>query len=251
MAPGRRGTRGWAGPRAFLDLPPDALGPAHPGRGRPAEARRRLLARLLPANPRRRRLPERRRLRGLLPDTGSVPPPQRVAGRPRRVRRARRRLSAARHGGRGPDRPARHLRRRAGGAPGLDRGGRAGPAAPPLGLSGDVGHLRPGPLQLRAHDRGEPRDHGALPGGRPLRQPLGRIRHVLLRALPERLPRRHRPGPPAGRRTRATRRGATTGSGGRSGSSPCGGSGTPRSARSTPTPASFPTPAAAPPARST
>ena len=72
-----------------------------------------------------------------------------------------------------------------------------GRPAPPLGLAGDVGHLRPGPLQLRVHDRGEAGDHGPLPGGRHLHQPLGRVRHVLLRALPGRLPRRHRPRPPA------------------------------------------------------
>ena len=78
--------------------------------------------------------------------------------------------------------------------------GEDGRAPPPLGLAGDVGHLRPGPLQLRVHDRGAAGDHGPLPGGRHLRQPLGRVRHVLLRALPGRLPRRHRSRPPAGRR---------------------------------------------------
>ena len=58
--------------------------------------------------------------------------------------------------------------------PGLDRGRRRRPAAPPLGLAGDVGHLRPRALQLRVHDRGQARDHAPLPGRRHLHQPLGR-----------------------------------------------------------------------------
>src|SRR5262249_14991125 len=72
--------------------------------------------------------------------------------------------------------------------PGLDRGGRGRQAAPALGLAGDVGHLRTRPLQLRVHDRREEGDHVALPGGRHLHQPVGRLRNVLLRALPEELP---------------------------------------------------------------
>ena len=35
--------------------------------------------------------------------------------------------------------------------------------APALGLARDVGHLRPGSVQLRLHDRGSPGDHDALP----------------------------------------------------------------------------------------
>ena len=61
----------------------------------PGQRRPRLLARLLPPHPRRRRLPQRRRLRRLLPDRGPLPPPQRVARRPRPVRRAGRRLPQA------------------------------------------------------------------------------------------------------------------------------------------------------------
>ncbi len=75
------------------------------------------------------------------------------------------------------------------GAPGLDRGGGRWAEAAALGLAGDVGHLRAGPVQLRVHDRGDEGDHVALPGGRHLHQPLGRLGHVLLRALPAQLPR--------------------------------------------------------------
>ena len=67
------------------------------------------------------RLPQRRRLRRLLPDRGPAPPPQPLARRPRPVRRAGRGLPRARHGRPRADRPARHLRRRPRGAPRLDR----------------------------------------------------------------------------------------------------------------------------------
>ena len=126
-----------------------------------------------------------------------------------------------------------------------------GQAAPALGLAGDVGDLRARSLQLRVHDRGEEGDHVALPGGRHLHQPLGRLRDVLLRALPEELPRRRRGTSCPARTTRRIRRGALTSSGVSNGSSTCGVSGTPRSARSIPTPASSRTPAAARPVRST
>ena len=86
---------------------------------------------------------------------------------------------------------------------------------------------------------------------RHLHQPLGRLRDVLLRALPGELPGRDRPraapdGRPAGPGAAGVHR-----SGSRSGSSSSGGSGTRRSARSTPTRASSRTPGAARPARST
>ena len=197
------------------------------------------------------RLPQRRRLRRLLSDRGPAPPSQPLAGRPRPVRRAGRRLPQARHGRPRADRPARDLRRRPRGASRLDRRRRRGPAAPALGLARDVGHLRPRAVQLRVHDRGPPGDHDALQGRRHLHQPLGRLRHVLLRALPGELPGRDRAraaadGRPAGPGAAGVHR-----SGSRSASSSSGGSGTRRSARSTPTRASSRTPGAARPARST
>ena len=199
-----------------------------------------------------RRLPERRRLRRLLPDRGAVPPPQRVARRPRRVRRAGRRLPRARHGRHRPHRSARDLRRRAGGAPRLDRGGRGRQAAPPLGLAGDVGHLRPRALQLRVHDRGEARDHGPLPRWTASSSTAGTGRARATASTAGRnfraatgleLPRTDGPARPGAARLHAVAAAAALRA--------CGSSGTARSARSTPTPASSPTPAAAPPARST
>ena len=159
----------------------------------------RLLARLLRAHAFRRRLPERRRVRRLLPDHGALPPPQRLARRARRPRRADRRLPEAGHGGGRAHRPARDVRRRAGRASRLDRGGRRRKAPTALGLARDVGHLRARPLQLRVHDRGEAGDRVPLPGRRHLRQPLDGLRHVLLPALPDDLPRRHRHGAAAAR----------------------------------------------------
>ena len=82
-----------------------------PGKFDPA-----VLARLLPAHTLRRRLPQRGRLRGVLPDEGPLPSSQRVARRAGRVRRTGRRLPEARHGRHRPHRSARDLRRRAGGA---------------------------------------------------------------------------------------------------------------------------------------
>jgi len=58
------------------------------------------------------------------------------------------------------------------------------PAAAPLGLARDVGHLRARAVQFRLHDRREEGDHVELPPGRDLHQPLGRLGHVLLPALP-------------------------------------------------------------------
>ena len=102
----------------------------------------------------------------------------------RRVRRDARRLPQARHE---RDR-ARGSARRASGrlrrSSGLDRRGSQRQASPPLGDAGVVGDLRAGSLQLRVHDRRDPRDHDALQGGRHLREPLERVGHVFLRALP-------------------------------------------------------------------
>ena len=109
----------------------------------------------------------------------------------------------------------------------------------------------PGALQLRVHDRGAPGDHVALQGGRHLHQPLGRLRHVLLRALPGELPGRDRPRPAAHRRPAGPGPARLHPLAAASACSSSGGSGTPRSARSTPTRASSRTPAAARPARST
>ncbi len=63
--------------------PAHALGAAHAGGGRSGQVRCQVLAGLLPADPCRRGLPERGRLRGLLSDQGPVPPPQRLAGQTR------------------------------------------------------------------------------------------------------------------------------------------------------------------------
>ena len=253
VAPGRRGIRGWAGARAFLDLSPDALGAAHAGRGRPAKFDVGFWLDYFRAHPRRRGLPERRRLRGLLPDTGSVPPPQRVAGRPRRVRRARRRLRRAGHGAwwRGPTRTPPTTT--SGGAPGLDRGGRRRAAAASLGLPGDVGHVRAGPVQLRVHDRGDAARSCRATGSTASSSTAGTASGM---CYCEHC-RSGTSARPAAWTCRGARRPAGPGaarlhrSGGRSGCSRCGGCGTrgpqgqPRRA------ASSPTPAAAPPARST
>ena len=190
----------------------------------------------------RRGVPQRGRVRRLLPDEGPVPSPQRVARRPRLVRRTGRRLPQARHGRHRAHRSACHLRRRrTKRIPDWIAVDARRQAAPPLGLSGDVGDLRPRPVQLRVHDRGD-----AGRSSRPtsvdgdLHQPLGRLRDVLLRALPEELPRRLRPRAAAHQRSRRTRRAAPTSSGTRSGSSISGGCGTRRCARSTPTRAFIP-----------
>ena len=107
---------------------------------------------------------------------------------------------------------------------GLDRGAaRSGRPRRHWASPDDVGHrcgLRtPVPSVSTFIDRGAAGDHGPLPGGRHLVQPLGRVRRVLLRALPGRLPRRRPVTTSRGARGPAGRRGsATLGSGGRSGS---------------------------------
>ena len=108
-----------------------------------------------------------------------------------------------------------------------------------------------GPVQLRVHDRGAPRDRDALQGRRHLHQPLGRLRACATASTAGRTS-GPRPGTTCrARTTRRTRRGGRTSSGSRSGSSSSGGSGTARSGRSIPTRASSRTPAAARRARST
>ena len=141
-----------------------------------------------------------------------LPPPQPVPGRPRPVRRAGRGLprSSAWSCSRGPTR-TRPTTTSDEAHPDWIAVDAAGPAAPALGLARDVGHLRPGAVQLRIHDRGSPGDHDALPRRRDLHQPLGRLRHVLLRALPDELPGRDRPraardGRPAGPRASGVHR---------------------------------------------
>ncbi len=95
--------------------------------------------------------------------------------------------------------------------------------------AGVVGDLRAGPVQLRVHDGGDERDRAHVQGRRHLQQSLGRLRHVLLRALPDELqaaspaldlPRTQRP---AG--SRAAR---STSCGSSSGCSNSGGCGMPR-----------------------
>ena len=99
------------------------------------------------------------------------------------------RLPEARHGRGGPNRPARDLRRCVPRPSGLDRRGCRGAQAPALGDAGHVGDLRAGALQFRVHDRGDEGDRGRFSGGgRRLQQSVGRLRHVLLRALRQEFP---------------------------------------------------------------
>ena len=129
----RRGRTGAGRParrRTGLGRPPDALGAADAGRGRPGPVRPAVLARLLPPHPQRRRVPQRRRLRRLLPHEGPAPPPQPLPRRPRPVRRAGQGLPEARHGRARADRPARRptttsARRTPTGSPSTPRGSRA------------------------------------------------------------------------------------------------------------------------------
>ena len=73
-----------------------------------------------------------------------------------------------------------------------------GQQAPALGNAGHVGDLRARTLQLRVHDRGHQGDRLHLSrGGRHLQQSLGRLGHVLLRALRPKLPGLLRHGPAA------------------------------------------------------
>ena len=135
----------------------------------------------------RRRLPQRGRLRRFLSHRGSLSPSQRVARRPRCFRRTHCGLPQARHVRARPHRSACDLRRREDRASGLDRGRCAGQSAPPLGLAGDVGDLRAWAVQFRLHDGRAQRDHVALSRRWHLHEPLGRLRRLLLRALPRQL----------------------------------------------------------------
>ena len=101
-----------------------------------------------------------------------------------------------------------------------------GQAAPALGVAGDVGDVRARALQLRVHDRGEAGDHVALPRGRHLHQPLGRLRACATASIAGRISKRRPASSCRARTIRRTRRAALTFSGGSSGSSICGGSGT-------------------------
>ncbi len=109
----------------------DALGAAHAGRERSRPLRSAVLARLLPPHPRRRRLPQRRRHRRLLPDRGPAPPPQRLA-RATAIRSGRSSPAAARSGctsSRAPIRTPRATRcgrRIRTGSPSTPTGSRAG-----------------------------------------------------------------------------------------------------------------------------
>ena len=105
------------------------------------------------------------------------------------------RLPRSRHERRRADRPARGARRGAAGPSGLDRGESRRPAGAALGQPGAMGDVRARPLQLRVHGPGASRDRHALQDRRHLRQPLGAARRrLLLRALPEELQGRDRPG---------------------------------------------------------
>ena len=151
-----------------------------------------VLARLLPPHPQRRGLPQRRRLRRLLPHRGPASTTA-AAGSATATRSASWSTAAGSSAwscSRGPTRTrptTTSARPTPTGSPSTP-----GTAAPALGLARDVGHLRPGAVQLRVHDRGPPGDHDALQGRRHLHQPLGRLRDVLLRALPDELPGRDR-----------------------------------------------------------
>ena len=119
------------------------MGAAHARRERPWPFRSAVLARLLPAHSRRRRLSQRRRHRRYYPT--EVPLHHRSAwlGRQRSVRHARRRLPRDEHARHRADRSARGARRSPRGASRLDldrRGRRASRA--PLGQSRAVGDLR-------------------------------------------------------------------------------------------------------------
>ena len=91
---------------------------------------------------------------------------------------------------------------------------------------GFVGDVRARSLQFRIHDRRSREEIVRdVQGRRHLQQPLGRIRHVLLRALPEKFPEIFRAGSAAHRATRRIPRAGNTSSGIKSGSLNCGGCG--------------------------
>ena len=168
------------------------MGPTHPRRRRPRPIRPDVLARLFPPHALRCRMSQRRRLRRLLPHQNPAALPFAVAGQPRPLRRPGRRMPQTRHGSDRTHRPARRPSRHVPGPPRLDRGGRRGAQTAARRHARMVAHLRARSLQFRVHDRGHQGDRGAIQGGRHLQQSLERQRHVLLRTLPEELPRRNR-----------------------------------------------------------
>jgi len=119
------------------------------------------------------------------------------------------------------------------GAPGLDRRNRRRPAAAPLGLAGDVGHVRTRPLQLRVHDRGEARDHDALSGGRHFHQIGGMAPANVTANIAGRISRRPAASSCRARTIHKTPRAGPTFSGISNGCSTSGSSGTARSEKST------------------
>ena len=165
-----------------------------PGRFDPA-----VLARLLPARSRRRRLPQRRRHRRLLPDRSPAAPSQRVARR-RAIRSARSSPAAARWActsSRGPIR-TRCATRCATAHPdwisvAADGQPRRHWANPELWVTCALG-----PYNFEFMDQRPPRDRHEVPRGRHLREPLGAAgRRLLLRPLPGELQGRDRPRPAA------------------------------------------------------
>ncbi len=107
----------------------------------------------------RRRLPERGRLRRLLPDarSRSITAAPGSASGTSSASSSRAAASSAWSSIARTD-PHATYDDVAGRASRLDRGRRRRQAAPPLGLAGDVGHVRARPLQLRVHDRGHEGD---------------------------------------------------------------------------------------------
>jgi len=166
-------------------------GPSSPWSRTIAQARRRFLAGHLPANAGRRRLPERRRLRRLLPHAS--PFHHRSAWLGDRdvfgeLVAGCRRLGMVVVAARTLTLPTTTFRRRTRtGSPWTRTAGRVA-----TGPRRRCGSPAVWALQLRVHDRGDAGDHGPLPGGRRLRQPLGGLGHVPLRALSSRLPRGYR-----------------------------------------------------------
>ena len=172
----------------------DALGAADAGRERSRPLRSAVLARLLPPHPRRRRLPERRRHRRLLPDRGAAAPSQRMARVERSVRDAGCR-AAARWGctsSRAPIRTPRATRcgpRIRTGLPSTPDG----QPDPALGEPGPVGDLRARALQLRVHGPGPSRDRHASTRSTASSRTAGRRRRSATACTASRTSRR-RPG---------------------------------------------------------
>ncbi len=121
----------------------------------------------------------------------------------------------------------------------------SGETAPPLGLAGDVGHLRARTVQLRVHDRGHAGDRRRATRWTASSATAGTARACATASTARRISSR----PPASicpaRRIRRIPPAGPISSGGRSACSSSGGFGTRRSARSIPTPRSSPMPAAA------